>query len=165
MRISIESIKNIFLPQTKACVFIASKEYSLSLFFFSCLFRASLEAYGGSQARGSNWSCCYQPMPEPQQCQIQATSVTYTTAHGNARSLTHWERPGIKPATSWCIVGFISTAPPWERHQRNILRSTTTLPQNKQEKLKAKIQKTKTLSYWPKLAFRPAYLPYILLVF
>ena len=27
--------------------------------------------------------------PQPQQCRIQATSVTYTTAHSNARSLTH----------------------------------------------------------------------------
>ena len=25
---------------------------------------------------------------------IQALSVTYTTAHGNAGSLTHWARPG-----------------------------------------------------------------------
>ena len=29
------------------------------------------------------------PMPKPQQCGIQAASVTYTTAHGNAESLTH----------------------------------------------------------------------------
>ena len=28
-------------------------------------------------------------MPEPQQCQIQATSVTYTTVHSNTRSVTH----------------------------------------------------------------------------
>ena len=27
--------------------------------------------------------------PQPQECQIQAMSVTYTTGHGNARSLTH----------------------------------------------------------------------------
>ena len=49
-------------------------------------------------------------MPQPQQCQIQA----YTTVHGNAVSLTHWARPGLKPATSWFLVGFISTAPQWE---------------------------------------------------
>ena len=35
-------------------------------------------------------------------------SVTYTTARGNARSLTHWARPGIEPATSWFLVGFIN---------------------------------------------------------
>ena len=63
-------------------------------------------AYGGSQSRGtiravatglhqshSNVGSkpCLQPTP---------------TAHGNARSLTHWVRPGIKPATSWFLVGF-----------------------------------------------------------
>ena len=47
-------------------------------------------------------------MPEPQQCGIRATSVTYTTAHGNARSLTHWARPWIEPATSWFLVRFVS---------------------------------------------------------
>ena len=37
-----------------------------------------------------------------------------TTAHCNPRSLTHWSRPGIKPETSWFLVGFVSTAPQWE---------------------------------------------------
>ena len=50
-------------------------------------------------------------MPQPQQCQIWAPSVTYTRAHSNAGSLTHWVRPGIKPAPSWILVGFTSTAP------------------------------------------------------
>jgi len=54
-------------------------------------------AYGGSQARGLLGATA---MPEPQQCQIRATSATYTTAHGNTGSLTHCSRPGIKSATS-----------------------------------------------------------------
>ena len=29
------------------------------------------------------------PTPQPQQCGNPAASVTYNTAHGNARSLTH----------------------------------------------------------------------------
>ena len=41
-------------------------------------------------------------------------SVTYTTAHGNAGSLTHYVRPGIEPASSWILVGFISAAAQWE---------------------------------------------------
>ena len=41
-------------------------------------------------------------------------SATYITAHGNAGSLTHWVRPGIEPATSWFLVGFISAALQWE---------------------------------------------------
>ena len=31
-----------------------------------------------------------------------------TIAHVNAGSLTHWVRPGIEPAFSWIIVGFIT---------------------------------------------------------
>ena len=38
----------------------------------------------------------------------------YTAAQGNARSLTHWVRPGIEPASSWIPVRFISAAPQWE---------------------------------------------------
>ena len=38
-----------------------------------------------------------QPTPQPQRCGIRAVSVTYTTALGNAGSLTHWVRPGINP--------------------------------------------------------------------
>ena len=37
--------------------------------------------------------------------QDQAASATYTTAHGNAGSLTHWTRPGIKPTSLWILVG------------------------------------------------------------
>ena len=33
--------------------------------------------------------------------------LAYTTAHCNARSLTHWARPGIKPESSWILVGFV----------------------------------------------------------
>ena len=49
-------------------------------------------------------------MPQPQQSQIQATSVTFSTAHGNAGFLTQWLRPGIEPTSSWILVGFIT---PW----------------------------------------------------
>ena len=77
-------------------------------------FQAMPTAYGGSQARGSNWSCSCLPTPPSQQCQIRAASATYSTAHGNARSLTHWAGTGIKPASSWLLVGLISAAPPWE---------------------------------------------------
>ena len=39
----------------------------------------------------------------------------YSTAHSNARSLTHRARPGIEPASLWILVGvgFVSTAPQW----------------------------------------------------
>ena len=35
-------------------------------------------------------------------------SAVYTTTHGNTRSLTHWARPGIEPASSWILVGFVN---------------------------------------------------------
>ena len=50
---------------------------------------------------GPNQSCSCWPTPQPQQCGIQAMSLTYTTAHGNTGSLTHWVRPqwdaGLNP--------------------------------------------------------------------
>ena len=36
--------------------------------------------------------------------------------YSNARSLTHWARPGTKPVTSWFLAGFVSTTPRQE-HQ------------------------------------------------
>ena len=59
--------------------------------FVFVFFRAAPMAYGGSQARGLNWSCSCQPTPQPQQWHIQAAAVTYTTAHSNAGSLTQSE--------------------------------------------------------------------------
>ena len=43
-----------------------------------------------------------------------AMSVTYTTAHSNAWSLTHWARPGMEPLSSWALVRFVSAAPQGE---------------------------------------------------
>ena len=40
---------------------------------------------------------------------MQARSVTYTTVHGNAGSLTHWARPGIEPTCLWILVGLLIT--------------------------------------------------------
>ena len=54
------------------------------------------------------------PQLQPQPRQIQAASLTYTTAHSNTRSLTHWTRPGIKPESSRILVRFIFTEPHWE---------------------------------------------------
>ena len=48
----------------------------------------------------ANWSCSYQPTPQPQKCQIQTTYMTYTAACSNTGSLTNWARPGIEPTSS-----------------------------------------------------------------
>ena len=53
-------------------------------------------AYGSSQA---SRSCRLMPQLWPHQ--IQAPSVTCIAAFSNTGSLTHWARPGIKPASSW----------------------------------------------------------------
>ena len=63
---------------------------------------------------GLNHSCSCWPTSQPQQLGIRAASATYTTAHGNARSLTHSARPGIKPASSWMVVRFVSAEPQGE---------------------------------------------------
>ena len=55
-------------------------------------------------------------MPQPQQRRIWVTSATYTTAHGNTGSTTHWARPGIEPTSSWILVGFIPNEPQQELH-------------------------------------------------
>ena len=91
--------------------------FYLFIYLF-CLFRAAPTAHGGSQARGliravaaglhhSHHNVRSEPCLRP----------TYITAHSNAGSLTHWARPGIRPATSWFLIGFVSAAPcqelPW----------------------------------------------------
>jgi len=66
------------------------KSLSLSLFFVFLVFvRATSVAYGGSQARGTDQSYCCWPTPQPQPGETRVLSATYTTAHGNVRSLTH----------------------------------------------------------------------------
>ena len=63
--------------------------------FCCCLFiffRAAPAAYGGSQARG--W--------------IGAVATCLHHSHSDSRSPTHWARPGIRPTTSWFLVGFVN---------------------------------------------------------
>ena len=84
---------------------------SLYTHFVKCLvflFRATPMTYGSSQARGSNKSYSFWPMPQPQQLGIWAASVTYTIAQGNTGSLSHWVRPGIESASSWTVVKFLT---------------------------------------------------------
>ena len=68
--------------------------------FFVCLFlfRAAHVAYGSSQSRGG----------------IGDATAGLRHSHSNARSLTHWVRPRLKPITSWSLVGFVSAVPWWE---------------------------------------------------
>ena len=58
-------------------------------------------AFVGSHARGP----------------IRAVADGLHHSHSNAGSLAHLVRPGIEPATSWFLVGFVSAAPQWELHK------------------------------------------------
>ena len=87
----------------------------LPLFFFFffglfCRFRAAPVTYGGSQARGSARAMAASLRQshsntgsEPQQCRM-----SHVLQPSNARSLTHWARPGIEPASSWMLVRFVN---------------------------------------------------------
>ena len=55
----------------------------------------------------SNQSCSFWPTPQPQQCRSWAVSMTYTRAHSNAGSLTHWVRPGVELASSWLVLSWV----------------------------------------------------------
>ena len=48
--------------------------------------------------------------------ELELQLPAYTTAHGNAGSLTHGARPGIEPVSSWMLVRFVSTEPRQELH-------------------------------------------------
>lgn len=86
--------------------------WTLYLFILSfCLFRVAPHGVWRFPGQGSNRSCSHGPTLQPQQRQIWAAPATYTWAHGNAGSLTHWSRPGIEPAISWFLVRFVSAAP------------------------------------------------------
>ena len=84
------------------------------VFWGGGLFRAAPVSYGGSQAWGPIRAVSYRPTPQPQQLGIQAVSSTYTTTQSNTGSLTHWATPGIKPASSWILIRFVSTEPQQE---------------------------------------------------
>ena len=65
----------------------------------------------------SNQSYSFWPTAQPQQHQIWAAATTYTTTHGNIRSLNHWARPEIKPASSLILVRSVTAEPQWEHHK------------------------------------------------
>ena len=85
--------------------------------FCVCCFRAAPAAYGSSLARariragaaGLHHSHSHSLTGSDLHLQ-----PTHTTAHGNAGFPIHRARPGIKPASSWILVEFISPAPQQE---------------------------------------------------
>ena len=92
------------------CFFLV---FVLFLFFY---FLGAHLAYGSSrlgvQCSSRRYSC--QPTPQPQQLRLRAECASYTAAHGNAGSQTHWARLGIEHTFSWILVVFVSTTPQQE---------------------------------------------------
>ena len=73
----------------------------LCVSFFVCLFcffRTVSIVHRSSQARGP----------------VRAAAAGLHHSHSNARSPTHWVRPGIKPAPSWIPAEFATTEPQQE---------------------------------------------------
>ena len=50
--------------------------------------------------------------------QLELQLLAYATAHGNAGPLTHSARPGIKPTSSWILVGFVNR---WARNSEEFI--------------------------------------------
>ena len=67
----------------------------MNIYTYICLFRAAPASHESSQARGS----------------IGVVVPGLHHSHSNAGTLTHWVRPGIEPAPSWFLVGFVSITP------------------------------------------------------
>ena len=99
-----------FLEEMLANAYFRALTIRDTKFFFFCLFCLLGPHMQHTEVPrlGSNRICSRWPTPQPQQRQIQVTSATYTTAHGNARSLTHLARPGIELMSSWIVVGFVN---------------------------------------------------------
>ena len=81
------------------------------LFFFFFFFRAAPTTYGSSQAGGRIGAVAASLCHSHSNTGSGASSVTCTTVHGTAGSLTHWARPRIQPASSWILVGFLTPEP------------------------------------------------------
>ena len=98
-------------------------------FFFVCFFalsRAAPAAYGGPRlgVELELQLLAYARATATQDpSHVCSASATYTTAHGNAGSLTYRARPGIKPATSWFLVSFINNCATTGTPQPNVFES------------------------------------------
>ena len=75
------------VQKKKLCIHI--EKFSGFFFLVFLPFLGPLQRHMEVPRLWSNRSSSCQPTPEPQQRGIRAATATYTTAHGNAGSLTH----------------------------------------------------------------------------
>ena len=85
------------------------------------------------------------------QHRIWAASVTYTTAHSNAWSLTHWAKTGINPTSSWILVRFINAEPEGIRGGWAELRMVPALTVSRCWAYKGSVVGLRGWSSWPEL--------------
>ena len=87
-----------------SCTSTATWATAVRFFFFFILFRAAPIAYGSSQARGQMGaaaaSLCYSHSDTRSKWQLWPSLQVYS----KARSLTHWVRLALKPASSRTLV-------------------------------------------------------------
>ena len=95
---------------------IEERVYIFSFFFFSFffLFRATSPHHMEFASLGVESELQLPAYATATATPDLSPSATYTTAHSNARFLTYWVGPGIKPTSSWILVGFVSTEPQQE---------------------------------------------------
>ena len=104
MYLQASSVTHVWVFIKEKVMLLQFSPISLRSFFVHCpltVFRWAHPWHMEVPRLGSNRSCSRWPTWQPQQRQIQGKSPTHTIVHSNARSLTHWARPGIKPSSSW----------------------------------------------------------------
>ena len=80
----------------------------VNVLFIYYLFRATPERHMEVPRRGVKSELKLPAYTTPTVTWDLSTSLTYTTAHGNAGFLIHWARPGIEPVPSWMLVRFVN---------------------------------------------------------
>ena len=78
------------------------------IFTFFCLSRATPVPYGSSQDRSQIGAAAASHSHSPSNTGSELRLQSTPEAHGSARSLTCWARPGIEPSSLWILVGFVS---------------------------------------------------------
>ena len=100
------------------------KNIYIFIYLFILVFRATSAACGGFQARGRIRAAAASLHHSHSNARSQAAYVTYTTAHGNAISLTRRARLGIEPASSWLLISF-ATAESQRELPQNMFNPST----------------------------------------
>ena len=108
---------------------------------FVCVFVLLFSAtYGSSQAR--DWiGATTAGLHHSHSSTRSKLSVTYTAAHSNTGSLTHWAMPGIEPMSSWMLLEFFTT-----ESQQELPRSPNFLLSLQSNRIRWSLEIQKTLS-------------------